>query len=280
MLMRMGQGLTIQASAAQASPVRAQSARPTRRASMAFMEMLQGARDPPVSTQQTWAEVSLQLQGDPRYEAVAEEQRVQMYETFLEALAKVEASKLQRRTERAAADFKVWPFIECPLSSACTGDHAQHLNASLASSDCSTGLQIRLFTRQRAKWSACKFKSDLSVGAAAGAGDSGKHRMAPGAEAAERCWLRGVRRSGAEGAAAPVPGGLRRAQRGAGLQGAAGSQLWHHRQHQLAPRQAAGMRPNCPPPKVLKPLMASPWDFQGHHKSSRPLAATSFSGEE
>ena len=97
----------------QASPVRAQSAWPTRRASMAFMEMLRGARDPPVSTQLTWAEASLQLQGDLRYEAVAEEQRVQMYETFQEALAKVEASKLQRRTERAAAGFKAWPFAGC-----------------------------------------------------------------------------------------------------------------------------------------------------------------------
>lgn len=77
---------------------------------MAFMEMLRGAWDPPVSTQLPWAEVALQLQGDPRYEAVAEEQRVQMYETFLEALAKVEASKLQRRTEQAAADFKVGPM--------------------------------------------------------------------------------------------------------------------------------------------------------------------------
>ena len=119
--------------AMQASPGRAQSARPTRRASMAFMEMLRGARDPPVSTQQTWAEVSLQLQGDPRYEAVAEEQRVQMYETFLEALAKVEASKLQRRIERAAADFKVRPLMGCcPSTSACTEEHAQHLIAFLA----------------------------------------------------------------------------------------------------------------------------------------------------
>ena len=63
-----------------------------------------------MSTQQAWAEVAPQLRGDPRYEAVAEEQRVQMYETFLEALAKVEASKLQRRTEQAVADFKVWPM--------------------------------------------------------------------------------------------------------------------------------------------------------------------------
>ena len=116
-LVGAAQGLIKQAWATQASPVRVQSARPTRRASMAFMEMLRGARDPPVSTQLTWAEASLQLQGDLRYEAVAEEQRVQMYETFLEALAKVEASKLQRRTERAAADFKVWPFAGCcPLS--------------------------------------------------------------------------------------------------------------------------------------------------------------------
>ena len=138
MLTGTGQGLTSQASTMQASPARTQSSRPTRRASMAFMEMLRGARDPPVSSQLTWAEASLQLQGDPRYEAVAEEQRVQMYETFLEALAKVEATKLERRTERAAADFKVRPFMGCPLSSARTWDLAQHLTASQASSDYAT----------------------------------------------------------------------------------------------------------------------------------------------
>ena len=88
-------------------PKRAVPSRPTRRASMAFMEMLREARDPRVATRSAWREVAPQFEGDNRFEAVAEEQRHEMFETFLEALAKVEESKRQRRRERAADDVKV-----------------------------------------------------------------------------------------------------------------------------------------------------------------------------
>jgi hypothetical protein len=74
---------------------------------MAFMEMLREAKDPPISTMSAWREVGPQFRGDPRFEAVVEEQRQEMFETFLEALAKVQESKMQRRRDRAADDFKV-----------------------------------------------------------------------------------------------------------------------------------------------------------------------------
>ena len=92
----------------QAEPPKAvSSSRPTRRTSMAFMEMLRGARDPPIEAESTWGQVAPQFAGDRRFEAVAEEQRRQMFDTFLEALIKVEEARAQRRHERAAADFKV-----------------------------------------------------------------------------------------------------------------------------------------------------------------------------
>ena len=91
----------------QAEPKQAPASRPTKRASMAFMEMLREARDPPVSVQTTWLEVAAQFEEDRRCEVIAEEQRQQMYDTFREALAKVEELKAQRRRERAAEDFKV-----------------------------------------------------------------------------------------------------------------------------------------------------------------------------
>ena len=97
----------------QAEPKRAAASRPTRRASMAFMEMLRGARDPSVSAQSTWPEVAPQFAGDRRFEAVAEEQRRQMFDTFLEALAKVEEARAQRQAERAATDFKVSKDVQC-----------------------------------------------------------------------------------------------------------------------------------------------------------------------
>ena len=74
---------------------------------MAFMEMLRGARDPPISAQSTWPEVAAQFEADRRFVAIAEEQRVQMFDTFLEALGKVEEARALRRREQAAADFKV-----------------------------------------------------------------------------------------------------------------------------------------------------------------------------
>ena len=74
---------------------------------MAFMEMLRGAREPPIEAQSTWGQVAPQFAGDRRFEAVAEEQRRQMFDTFMEALAKVEEARAERRRERAAADFKV-----------------------------------------------------------------------------------------------------------------------------------------------------------------------------
>ena len=105
----------------QAEPKRAAASRPTRRASMAFMEMLRGARDPPVSAQSTWPKVAAQFAGDRRYEAVAEEQRRQMFDTFLEALAKVEEARAQRQAERAATDFKVSPNM-CYLCEEAAAD--------------------------------------------------------------------------------------------------------------------------------------------------------------
>ena len=96
----------------QAEPKQAGSSRPTRRASMAYMEMLREAQDPPVSAQSKWREVAAQFEGDGRFEAVAEEQRKQMYDTFLEALAKVEEAREQKRRERAAEDFKVSDLSE------------------------------------------------------------------------------------------------------------------------------------------------------------------------
>ena len=84
---------------------------------MAFMEMLQGARDPPIAAQSTWPQVAPQFEGDRRFETVAEEQRRQMFDTFLEALEKVEEARAQRQRERAATDFKVstytysWHFL-------------------------------------------------------------------------------------------------------------------------------------------------------------------------
>ena len=95
----------------QAEPKQAPVSRPTKRASMAFMEMLREARDPPVSVQSTWLEVAAQFEGDSRCAVIAEEQRHNMYDTFREALAKIEESKAQQRHERAADDFKV---IYCP----------------------------------------------------------------------------------------------------------------------------------------------------------------------
>ena len=97
-------------------PKRATPPRPTRRASMAFMEMLREARDPPVSTKSAWRKVAPQFEEDHRFQAVAEEQRQEMFETFLEALAKVEESKRQRRWEGAATDFKVrvWRCLTHP----------------------------------------------------------------------------------------------------------------------------------------------------------------------
>ena len=74
---------------------------------MAFMEMLREARNPRVSTKSAWREVAPQFEEDRRFQAVAEEQRQEMFETFLEALAKVEESKRQKRWESAATDFKV-----------------------------------------------------------------------------------------------------------------------------------------------------------------------------
>lgn len=78
---------------------------------MAFMEMLRGARDPPIAAQSTWSQVAPQFAGDRRFETVAEEQRRQMFDTFLEALEKVEEARAQRRRERAAADFKVGTHV-------------------------------------------------------------------------------------------------------------------------------------------------------------------------
>ena len=95
-------------------PKRATPPRPTRRASMAFMEMLREARDPPVSTKNAWRAVAPQFEEDRRFQAVAEEQRQEMFETFLEALAKVEESKRQRRWEGAATDFKVRVWVDTP----------------------------------------------------------------------------------------------------------------------------------------------------------------------
>ena len=78
---------------------------------MAFMEMLRGARDPPIAAESTWGQVAPQFAGDRRFEAVAEEQRRQMFDTFLEALARVEEARAERQRERAAADFKVSAYL-------------------------------------------------------------------------------------------------------------------------------------------------------------------------
>ncbi|KAK9901304.1 hypothetical protein WJX75_005502 [Coccomyxa subellipsoidea] len=86
-------------------PARA-AARPTRRASAAFMEMLRGARNPPVVATATWTDVSAQFEADPRCIAIAEPQRAQMFATFKDALAQLEEAKAAKERAAAAENYK------------------------------------------------------------------------------------------------------------------------------------------------------------------------------
>ena len=91
-------------------PARA-AARPTRRASAAFMEMLRGARNPPVVATATWTDVSAQFEADPRCIAIAEPQRAQMFATFKDALAQLEEAKAAKERAAAAENYKVCFFL-------------------------------------------------------------------------------------------------------------------------------------------------------------------------
>jgi hypothetical protein len=55
----------------QPKPPPALSARPTRRASLAFMEMLRGAAEPPIAPDSAWEAVAPQFAGDRRFQARA-----------------------------------------------------------------------------------------------------------------------------------------------------------------------------------------------------------------
>lgn len=83
------------------------AARPTRRASAAFMEMLRGAKNPPVVATATWAGVSEQFEADPRCIAIAEPQRAQMFDTFKDALAQLEEVRAVKERAAAAENYKV-----------------------------------------------------------------------------------------------------------------------------------------------------------------------------
>ena len=84
------------------------TARPTRRASAAFMEMLRGATDPPVtSTTSTWTDVSAQFEADMRCAAIPEAQRPQMFDTFKAALVQVEEARAAKERAAATDNFKV-----------------------------------------------------------------------------------------------------------------------------------------------------------------------------
>jgi hypothetical protein len=87
--------------------VAAAPARPTRRASLAFMEMLRAAKSPAIALDSAWADVAAQFEGDRRFEAIAEPQRQQMFETFKDALARLEEARLLKERAAASDDFKV-----------------------------------------------------------------------------------------------------------------------------------------------------------------------------
>ncbi|BDA45257.1 probable serine/threonine-protein kinase STN8, chloroplastic at N-terminal half [Coccomyxa sp. Obi] len=92
--------------AASAEPARP-AARPTRRASAAFMEMLRGATDPPVTaTTATWADVSAQFEADTRCAAIPEAQRPQMFDTFKAALVQLEEARAAKERAAATDTFK------------------------------------------------------------------------------------------------------------------------------------------------------------------------------
>ncbi len=71
------------------------------------MEMLRGARGPPVTATAAWADVSAQFEADPRCVAIAEPQREQMFVTFKEALAQLEEAKAAKERVAAAENYKV-----------------------------------------------------------------------------------------------------------------------------------------------------------------------------
>lgn len=83
------------------------------------MEMLRGARDPPVTATTTWEEVAPQFEADPRCAAIMEPQRPQMFDTFKDALAQLEAAKAAKERAAAADDFKVRSSSHTTLSMEC-----------------------------------------------------------------------------------------------------------------------------------------------------------------
>lgn len=101
--------------------------RPTRRASLAFMEMLRSAKSPAITVDSAWADVVAQFEADRRFKAVADpEQRLQMFDTFKDALARLEEAKQLKQRAAASDNFKVCvPATE-------TSPMTAHVNISLS----------------------------------------------------------------------------------------------------------------------------------------------------
>lgn len=75
---------------------------------MAFMEMLRSAKGPAIAVDSAWADVAAQFEGDRRFKAVADpEQRQQMFDTFKDALTRLEEAKQLKQRAAASEDFKV-----------------------------------------------------------------------------------------------------------------------------------------------------------------------------
>jgi hypothetical protein len=67
------------------------------------MEMLRQVDEPRITAKTPWAEVAARVADDPRCEAVPEVARELMYETYVEAVAKLERA----RSGKAEGSFKV-----------------------------------------------------------------------------------------------------------------------------------------------------------------------------
>lgn len=77
--------------------------RVSRQASVAFMDMLRKLESPSISSSTTWVEVAPRVANDERCIAVPEAARELMFETYVEAIAKLERA----RTAKAEEGFRV-----------------------------------------------------------------------------------------------------------------------------------------------------------------------------
>jgi hypothetical protein len=75
----------------------------SRQASVAFMDMLRKMESPSITSTSKWADVAPRVADDERCIAVPEAARELMFETYVEAVAKLEKA----RTAKAEEAFKV-----------------------------------------------------------------------------------------------------------------------------------------------------------------------------